>query len=145
MEQNLGKRNFKMPSIPDICHHCSCLHSTYERYYCLLTSDSSWPRMLEILLHIMSHISSKIRTPFPFIALNDPYFTNLLLKTLLLFTPPAEKSHGEVSCYRRQQSVLPRWTALSGKVKLKCTLVQALRLCTGRSRNSRSIALLFHD
>ena len=33
------------------------------------------------------------------------------------------------------------------KVKLKCTLVQALRLCTGRSahRGSRSIALPFHD
>jgi len=34
-----------------------------------------------------------------------------------------------------------------GKVKVKCTLVQALRLCTGRTahRGSRGIALLFHD
>ena len=33
------------------------------------------------------------------------------------------------------------------KVKVKCTLVQALRLCTGRMahRGSRGIALLFHD
>jgi hypothetical protein len=33
------------------------------------------------------------------------------------------------------------------KVKVKCTLVQALRLCTGRTANrgSRGIALLFHD
>ena len=33
------------------------------------------------------------------------------------------------------------------KLKLKCTLVQALRLCTGRTahRGSRSIALLFPD
>jgi hypothetical protein len=33
------------------------------------------------------------------------------------------------------------------KVKVKCTLVQALRLCTGRTahRESRGIALLFHD
>jgi hypothetical protein len=33
------------------------------------------------------------------------------------------------------------------KVKVKCTLVQALRLCTGRTarRGSRRIALLFHD
>ena len=33
------------------------------------------------------------------------------------------------------------------KVKIKCTLVQALRLCTGRTahRRSRGIALLFHD
>ena len=34
-----------------------------------------------------------------------------------------------------------------GKVKVKVTLVQALRLCTGRKahRGSRGIALLFHD
>ena len=33
------------------------------------------------------------------------------------------------------------------KVKVKCTLVQALRLCTGRTANrgSRGIALLIHD
>jgi len=33
------------------------------------------------------------------------------------------------------------------KVKVKCTLVQALRLCTGRTANrwSRGLALLFHD
>jgi hypothetical protein len=33
------------------------------------------------------------------------------------------------------------------KVKVKCSLVQALRLCTGRTahRGSRGIALLFHD
>ena len=37
--------------------------------------------------------------------------------------------------------------ALSAKVNLKCTLVQALRLCTGRTahRGSRGIALPFHD
>jgi len=36
---------------------------------------------------------------------------------------------------------------LGVKVKVKCTLVQALRLCTGRTahRGSRGIALLFHD
>ena len=34
-----------------------------------------------------------------------------------------------------------------GKVKVKCTLVQALRLCTGCTahRGSGGIALLFHD
>jgi len=37
--------------------------------------------------------------------------------------------------------------AIWGKVKVKCTLVQALRLCTGRTayRASRGIALLFRD
>ena len=36
---------------------------------------------------------------------------------------------------------------LNVKKKVKCTLVQALRLCTGRTahRGSRVIALLFHD
>ena len=35
----------------------------------------------------------------------------------------------------------------SVSVKVKCTLVQALKLCTGRMahRGSRGIALLFHD
>ena len=35
----------------------------------------------------------------------------------------------------------------SNKVKIKCTLVQALRLCTGRTdhRRRRGIALLFID
>jgi hypothetical protein len=37
--------------------------------------------------------------------------------------------------------------ALRVKVKIKCTLVQALRLCRGRTAHSgsRGIALLFHD
>ena len=37
--------------------------------------------------------------------------------------------------------------SLLGKVKLTCTLVQALRLCTGctANRGSRGIALSFHD
>ena len=36
---------------------------------------------------------------------------------------------------------------VEGKSKVKCTLVQALRLCTGRTarRGSRGIALPFHD
>jgi hypothetical protein len=40
----------------------------------------------------------------------------------------------------------PLWLSKS-KVNVKCTLVQALRLCTGRTahRESRGIALLFHD
>jgi len=35
----------------------------------------------------------------------------------------------------------------STNVKVKCTLVQALRLCTGRMahKGNRGIALLFHD
>ena len=47
-----------------------------------------------------------------------------------------------------QDSCLPGYDSIySGQVKVKCTLVQALRLCTGRTayRGSRGIALPFHD
>jgi hypothetical protein len=39
------------------------------------------------------------------------------------------------------------WVLSSYVIKVNCTLVQALRLCTGRTahRGSRGIALLFHD
>jgi hypothetical protein len=45
-----------------------------------------------------------------------------------------------------KQKVL-KFSRIEGKVKVKCTLVQALRLCTGRTvrSGSRGIALLFHD
>ena len=45
--------------------------------------------------------------------------------------------------FRRLQCSQPSY----GKEKVKYTLVQALRLCTGRTayRASRGIALLFHD
>ena len=45
------------------------------------------------------------------------------------------------------ESVLCRSTYNPSKVNVKCTLVQALMLCTGRTvhRGSRGIALLFHD
>ena len=41
----------------------------------------------------------------------------------------------------------PHWTGYNLKVKVKVTLVQVLRLCTGRTahRVSRGIALPFHD
>ena len=44
-------------------------------------------------------------------------------------------------------SLLKLCVLCKGKVKVKVTLVQALRLCTGRTahRGSRGIALLFHD
>ena len=46
-----------------------------------------------------------------------------------------------------QQIFSKQYKYLIVKVKVKCTLVQALRLCTGRTahRGSRGIALLFHD
>ena len=52
---------------------------------------------------------------------------------------------------RTVQPVASRYTVYAipdpFNCKVKCTLVQALRLCTGRTahRGSRGIALLFHD
>jgi len=54
----------------------------------------------------------------------------------------------KLSCILRTgTNVRFRNTDPEQKVKIKCTLVQALRLCTGRTphRGSRGIALLFHD
>jgi len=55
-----------------------------------------------------------------------------------VMTPAFELCHWHHFCYRGKGKV---------KVKVKLTLVQALRLCTGRTahRGSRGIALLFHD
>jgi hypothetical protein len=46
-----------------------------------------------------------------------------------------------------QLLILPISSSLIWLSKVKCTLVQALRLCTGRTahKGSRGIALLFHD
>ena len=48
--------------------------------------------------------------------------------------------------FTKSQKVYPTVRQIK-KVKLKCTLVQALRLCTGRTahRGSRGIALPFYD
>jgi len=47
----------------------------------------------------------------------------------------------------REYDMIDGKTVQIYKVKLKCTLVQALRLCTGRTahRGSTGIALLIHD
>jgi len=46
-----------------------------------------------------------------------------------------------------QRNIMPPSSRVKRSMKVKCTLVQALRLCTGRMahRGSRGIALLFHD
>jgi len=59
----------------------------------------------------------------------------------------------EMLCWKRMEKI--SWVVLvrngellhTVKVKVKCTLVQALRFCTGRTahRGSRGIALIFHD
>jgi len=56
-------------------------------------------------------------------------------------TPARSKSLYQLSYRNRRKLSVP------ADVKVKCTLVQALRLCTGRKahRGSRGIALLFHD
>ena len=51
-----------------------------------------------------------------------------------------------IRCWRFQESIL-RHCYTTRRSKVKCTLVQALKLCTGRTahRGSRGIALLYHD
>ena len=57
-------------------------------------------------------------------------------------------SQSQCKCIRFMYRIL-QYSEVNGeaKVKVKCTLVQALRLCTGRTahRGSRGIALLFLD
>ena len=51
------------------------------------------------------------------------------------------------NCTYFNLALAARLLPLGKKKKVKVTLVQALRLCTGRTahRGSRGIALLFHD
>ena len=60
--------------------------------------------------------------------------------------------NADFSRYRRNYAVVKERTGqlpirVGVKVKVKCTLVQALRLCTARTahRRSRGIAVPFHD
>ena len=59
--------------------------------------------------------------------------------------PPKRRT--QIVDYMLSQFQTVVYSSLSQKVKVKCTLLQALRLCTGRTahRRSRGIALLFHD
>ena len=58
---------------------------------------------------------------------------------------PAHATLSLTSCHWKVQHA--QWFPVQVKLKVKCTLVQALRLCTGRTahRGSRGIALLFLD
>jgi hypothetical protein len=71
----------------------------------------------------------------------NPDYTRMSVNGIL-FRDSNLPVHGEMSTggellFRRSE----------GKVKVKVTLVHALRLCTGRTAHSgsRGIALLFHD
>jgi len=58
-----------------------------------------------------------------------------------------QKPHGNLHCWWLSGKCLLCSVQCKSKGKIKCTLVQALRLCTGRTahRGSWGIALLFHD
>ena len=65
----------------------------------------------------------------------------IVLCVLCRFTADAA-SHGTL-CPLHTTDVLSNTCVAQGKVKVKCPLVQALRLCTGRTdHRSRGIALL---
>ena len=63
--------------------------------------------------------------------------------------PSLPQSLGTYTFFPIPALVFPFWQELLNfeKVKVKCTLVQALRLCTGRTayKGSRGIALPFYD
>jgi hypothetical protein len=63
---------------------------------------------------------------------------------------PTKTPNYEPACLPKNLSKTLCTTIMKHKYvakKIKCTLIQALRLCTGRTaqRGSRGIALVFHD
>ena len=70
--------------------------------------------------------------------------TSVVVKILVSHLNMKGTVSGGTSTRKTERTILLCWI-LSGKVK--CTLVQALRLCTGRTthRGSRGIVLPFHD
>ena len=70
----------------------------------------------------------------------DLYFVNVLLSAFVGCYSVCKSMH-DMNNTKKKKSFCYK------KVRVKCILVQALRLCTGRTarRESRGIALPFHD
>jgi len=66
---------------------------------------------------------------------------------IVSFTPAPFYPRGQETLYQSNMNLGGLQKRFGRFGKVKCTLVQALRLCTGRTahRGSRGIALLFHD
>jgi len=76
---------------------------------------------------------------------NSPYRNQIMFPSPRIWSTRS----GSLSPRHGTSQFVDRGTAsnMEGKVKVKCILVQALRLCTGRTayRGSTGTALLFHD
>ena len=97
--------------------------------YFLLVERTPWSMLFSIFFSNCSHTGNKIH------GTESQCCPPVEEITRILWTPMIH--------YSVQEPV----TGLYQKVKVKVTLVQALRLCTGRTayRGSRGIALHFHD
>ena len=71
------------------------------------------------------------------------------MRKLELGVSPRSRGIANIRKFRRKLRICCKYSRRAEErlKKMKCTLVQALRLCTGRTahRGSRGIALLFHD
>ena len=69
------------------------------------------------------------------------------LRVIYLISVPYTAANWTLCCVSFPLLARPVLTTSRGKSKVKCTLIQALRLCKGRTacRGSRGIALPFHD
>ena len=80
-------------------------------------------------------------------------FLTSIHKTAFMYASTLQPYHSSITPYLAEvcqdfiSTIMALLVIISVKVKVKCTLVQARRLCTGRTahRGSRGIALLFHD
>jgi hypothetical protein len=104
-------------------------------FYCLWAT--SWNRKLVCLTSVQIKPKTSVRTSLKI------YIVSIRKSNRLLFT----KIIRTYCWYNTKHNVWQNTKFLDIILKEKCTLVQALRLCTGRTahRGSRGIALLFHD
>jgi hypothetical protein len=118
-----------------------------------LSSSSTINRKLcHVCVHIMNLLHYKIYFYKTVLKISCPQHVlpHLVIKHLshpcISFWCICPSNWASVS-YKHKIKIRKLWLPESVKVKVKVTLVQALRLCTGRTPHSvtRGIALLFHD
>ena len=117
------------------------------------TNDTaSRPICLQFLYH---SVHSKVNAGLCVARFRNMHAYNIVVHSTCPISTRGNQLYWGVSIYALSNSyIVPVfvhrslwWYIKGGKVKVKCTLVQALRLCTGRTahRGSRGIALLIHD
>ena len=96
--------------------------------------------------HLMTIVKSRIRLEFPYNALGT---FSVIISKRVRWVGHAAHIGQERPAYKVLVGKAEYWKQLRRPRHkcVKCTLVQALRLCTGRTahRRNRGIALSFHD